>query len=309
MLDVLVLLTIEWSLYCTKFAVMMLSMTAFSRQQLEKAWGSLTWEIRSVNHRYLETSIKLPEAFSGLENSIREIVRKRLQRGKVECRLRFQATESISLDLQINKELVQKVTQANSEIQSLIGSTSQLSSMEVLRWPGVITGQQIDVEALGSEAVQLFEATLEGLIESREREGESLKQALFQRITSIREIVASVRERMPYILDRQRKSLEDKLAELKVELDPARLEQEIVVFAQKADIDEELDRIDSHLKEVERVFEIKGQKGRRLDFLMQELNREANTLSSKSIVVETTLGAVELKVLVEQMREQIQNIE
>ena len=288
---------------------MMLSMTAFSRQQLEKGWGSLTWEIRSVNHRYLETSIKLPEAFSSLENSIREIVRKRLQRGKVECRLRFQATESISLGLQVNKELVQKVTQANSEIQGLIGSTSQLSSMEVLRWPGVITGQQIDVEALGSEAVQLFEAALEGLIESRKREGESLKQALFQRITAIREIVASVRERMPYILDRQRKSLEDKLAELKVELDPARLEQEIVVFAQKADIDEELDRIDSHLKEVERVFEIKGQKGRRLDFLMQELNREANTLSSKSIVVETTLGAVELKVLVEQMREQIQNVE
>ena len=276
---------------------------------MEKAWGSLTWEIRSVNHRYLESSIKLPEAFSGLENSIREIVRKQLQRGKVECRLRFQATESISLGLQVNKELVQKVTQANSEIQSLIGSTSQLSSMEVLRWPGVITGQQIDVEALGSEAVQLFEAALEGLIESRKREGESLKQALFQRITAIREIVASVRERMPYILDRQRKSLEDKLAELKVELDPARLEQEIVVFAQKADIDEELDRIDSHLKEVERVFEIKGQKGRRLDFLMQELNREANTLSSKSIVVETTLGAVELKVLVEQMREQIQNVE
>ncbi len=276
---------------------------------MEKAWGSLTWEIRSVNHRYLESSIKLPEAFSGLENSIREIVRKQVQRGKVECRLRFQATESISLGLQVNKELVQKVTQANSEIQGLIGSTSQLSSMEVLRWPGVITGQQIDVEALGSEAVQLFEAALEGLIESRKREGESLKQALFQRITAIREIVASVRERMPYILDRQRKSLEDKLAELKVELDPARLEQEIVVFAQKADIDEELDRIDSHLKEVERVFEIKGQKGRRLDFLMQELNREANTLSSKSIVVETTLGAVELKVLVEQMREQIQNVE
>jgi uncharacterized protein (TIGR00255 family) len=244
-----------------------------------------------------------------LENSIREIVRKRLHRGKVECRLRFQATESISLDMQINKELVQKVTQVNFEIQNLIGSTSQLSSMEVLRWPGVITSQQIDVEAVGSEAVQLFEAALEGLIESREREGESLKQALFQRVTSIREIVASVRERMPYILDRQRKSLEDKLAELKVELDHARLEQEIVVFAQKADIDEELDRIDSHLKEVERVFEIKGQKGRRLDFLMQELNREANTLSSKSIVVETTLGAVELKVLVEQMREQIQNVE
>ena len=288
---------------------MMLSMTAFSRQQLERGWGSLTWEIRSVNHRYLETSIRLPDALSGMESSIREIVRGRLQRGKVECRLRFRATNSSAADLQINKELAKKVSQVNSEIQNLIGSTLELNSIDVLRWPGVIIDQQFDTEALRSEAIQLFENTLKELIASREREGEAVKGMLFQRIASIRQIVASVRERMPYILERQRQFLSDKLEELKAELDPIRLEQEIALLAQKADVDEELDRLDSHLNEVERVIEIIGQKGRRLDFLMQELNREANTLSSKSIVVETTLGAVELKVLIEQMREQIQNVE
>ena len=288
---------------------MMLSMTAFSRQQLERDWGSLTWEIRSVNHRYLETSIRLPDALSGMESSIREIVRGRLQRGKVECRLRFRATNSSAADLQINKELAKKVSQVNSEIQNLIGSTLELNSIDVLRWPGVIIDQQFDTEALRSEAIQLFENTLKELIASREREGEALKGMLFQRIASIRQIVASVRERMPYILERQRQFLSDKLEELKAGLDPIRLEQEITLLAQKADVDEELDRLDSHLNEVERVIEITGQKGRRLDFLMQELNREANTLSSKSIVVETTLGAVELKVLIEQMREQIQNVE
>ena len=288
---------------------MMLSMTAFSRQQLERDWGSLTWEIRSVNHRYLETSIRLPDALSGMESSIREIVRGRLQRGKVECRLRFRATNSSAADLQINKELAKKVSQVNSEIQNLIGSTLELNSIDVLRWPGVIIDQQFDTEALRSEAIQLFENTLKELIASREREGEAVKGMLFQRIASIRQIVASVRERMPYILERQRQFLSDKLEELKAELDPIRLEQYIALLAQKADVDEELDRLDSHLNEVERVIEITGQKGRRLDFLMQELNREANTLSSKSIVVETTLGAVELKVLIEQMREQIQNVE
>ena len=288
---------------------MMLSMTAFSRQQLERDWVSLTWEIRSVNHRYLETSIRLPDALSGMESSIREIVRGRLQRGKVECRMRFRATASSSADLQINKELAKKVSQANSEIQKLIGSTLELNSIDVLRWPGVIIDQQFDTEALRSEAIQLFKNTLKELIASREREGEAVKGMLFQRIASIRQIVASVRERMPYILDRQRQFLSDKLEELKAGLDPIRLEQEITLLAQKADVDEELDRLDSHLNEVERVIEITGQKGRRLDFLMQELNREANTLSSKSIVIETTLDAVELKVLIEQMREQIQNVE
>ncbi|HJN94929.1 MAG TPA: YicC/YloC family endoribonuclease [Gammaproteobacteria bacterium] len=284
-------------------------MTAFSRQQLEQDWGSLTWEIRSVNHRYLETSFRLPEAFRSLENAVREIARKRLNRGKVECQLRYQAVESSQSELQLNNELVLKLMHANSEIQDLAGTSSPLSSMELLRWPGVIMDRQIDFKVLQSEALQLFEKALDDLVASREREGESLKGLLVQRIKSIREIVSNVREKMPDILKKQRQSLLDKLQDLQAEIEPTRLEQEIALLAQKADVDEELDRLDSHLNEVERVIGTKGQKGRRLDFLMQELNREANTLSSKAIVVETTMGAVELKVLIEQMREQVQNVE
>jgi uncharacterized protein (TIGR00255 family) len=257
----------------------------------------------------LETSFRLPEAFRSLENAVREIARKRLNRGKVECQLRYQVVESSQSELQLNNELVLKLTHANSEIQDLAGTSSPLSSMELLRWPGVIMDRQIDFKVLQSEALQLFEKALDDLVASREREGESLKGLLVQRIKSIREIVSNVREKMPDILKKQRQSLLDKLQDLQAEIEPTRLEQEIALLAQKADVDEELDRLDSHLNEVERVIGTKGQKGRRLDFLMQELNREANTLSSKAIVVETTMGAVELKVLIEQMREQIQNVE
>ena len=288
---------------------MMLSMTAFSRQQLDQDWGSLTWEIRSVNHRYLETSVRLPDVFRGLENNIRETARKRLTRGKVECQLRFQPAEAGQIELQLDEDLIQRLVEANNQIQTLTGSSSPLSSMEILRWPGVVSDQQSDNSVLETEALQLFERTLDDLLASREREGEVIKGLLIQRITTIREIVAALREKMPTILEKQRQSLADKLEELKVELEPTRLEQEIALLSQKADVDEELDRLDSHLNEVDRVITTKGQKGRRLDFLMQELNREANTLSSKAIVVESTMGAVELKVMIEQMREQIQNVE
>ncbi len=288
---------------------MTFSMTAFSRQQIDKEWGSLTWEIRSVNHRYLETSVRLPESFRGLENSVREAIRKKLNRGKVECQLRFQSTEAGQTDLQINKELIEMLVQANIEIQKMASTESQLSSAEILRWPGVIVDQNFDSEIIAAEALALFKIALDELISSRQREGDALKGFVIQRIESIREIVSSIREKMPEIISGQRKNLLGRLADLKAELEPTRLEQEIAILAQKADVDEELDRLDSHLSEVERVVASAGQKGRRLDFLMQELNREANTLSSKSIVVDTTLGAVELKVLIEQMREQIQNIE
>jgi uncharacterized protein (TIGR00255 family) len=285
------------------------SMTAFTRQQSEQDWGSLTWEIRSVNHRYLETSVRLPDIFRGLENQIRERVRKSMSRGKVECQLRYNAQEGAGGSIAINEELVQQLLQANRNIQQLLGEQHPLNSMELLRWPGVIAEQQLDHDALESAALSLFRQALDDLIATREREGNDLEGFLEQRIDSIRELVATLREKMPQILIAQRQSLHDKLQDLQVELEPTRLEQEIALLAQKADVDEELDRLDSHLGEVERVLKASGQKGRRLDFLMQELNREANTLSSKSIVVESTRGAVEMKVLIEQMREQIQNIE
>jgi uncharacterized protein (TIGR00255 family) len=285
------------------------SMTAFTRQQSEQDWGSLTWEIRSVNHRYLETSVRLPDIFRGLENQIRERVRKSMSRGKVECQLRYNAQEGAGGSIAINEELVQQLLQANRNIQQLLGEQYPLNSMELLRWPGVIAEQQLDHDALESAALSLFRQALDDLIATREREGNDLEGFLEQRIDSIRELVATLREKMPQILIAQRQSLHDKLQDLQVELEPTRLEQEIALLAQKADVDEELDRLDSHLGEVKRILKASGQKGRRLDFLMQELNREANTLSSKSIVVESTRGAVEIKVLIEQMREQIQNIE
>ena len=288
---------------------MTLSMTAFSRQQQEQKWGSLTWEIRSVNHRYLETSVRLPESFRGLENGVREAVRKRLTRGKVECALRFQSEAKVSSDLHLNTKLIQQLVQANNEIEKITGTSISLNNMEVLRWPGVIEEQDFDKISIEKQALSLFSAALDDLVATREREGAELQGFIKQRIDSVREIVISIRNKMPEILAKQKQNILDRLADLQAELEPTRLEQEVSLLTQKADVEEELDRLDSHLNEVERVLGAKGQKGRRLDFLMQELNREANTLSSKSIVVETTLNAVELKVLIEQMREQIQNVE
>jgi uncharacterized protein (TIGR00255 family) len=284
-------------------------MTAFSRQQKEQEWGSLTWEIRSVNHRYLETSVRLPESLRALENGVREAVRKRLTRGKVECALRFQSEAKISSDLHLNTTLIKQLVQANVEIEQITGTSSNLSNMEVLRWPGVIEEQDFDKTSIEKQALSLFGAALDDLVATRQREGAELQGFIKKRIDSVREIVVNVRSKMPEILTKQKQNILDRLAELQAELEPTRLEQEVSLLAQKADVEEELDRLDSHLNEVERVLSANGQKGRRLDFLMQELNREANTLSSKSIVVETTLSAVELKVLIEQMREQIQNVE
>tara|TARA_B100000700_G_scaffold42848_1_gene44043 strand:+ start:124 stop:990 length:867 start_codon:yes stop_codon:yes gene_type:complete len=285
------------------------SMTAFSRQQLEHKWGSLTWEIRSVNHRYLEPSVRLPENFRSLENPIRRQLRDKLYRGKIECLLRFRTVEANQVDWQLNLDLISQLTKANLEINNNIGGDYKLSSLDVLKWPGVISDQSIDEEIFYKEAMGLFEKALDDLMVVREREGASLKDAILKRIASIQRIIDSIQAKMPSIILKQKENLLNKLEDIKAEFEPTRLEQEITLLAQKADVDEELDRLNSHLQEAKRVLDSGGQIGRRLDFLMQELNREANTLSSKSIVVETTQSAVELKVLIEQMREQIQNIE
>ena len=288
---------------------MVYSMTAFSRQQLEHEWGSLTWEIRSVNHRYLEPSIRLPENFRSLENPIRKQLRDKLYRGKIECLLRFRTVEANQIDWQLNLDLISQLTKANLEINSNIGGDYKLSSLDILKWPGVISDQPIDEEIFNKEAMGLFEKALDDLMVFREREGASLRDAILKRIASIQRIIDSIQAKMPSIILKQKENLLNKLEDIKAEFEPTRLEQEITLLAQKADVDEELDRLNSHLQEAKRVLDSDGQIGRRLDFLMQELNREANTLSSKSIVVETTQSAVELKVLIEQMREQIQNIE
>ena len=288
---------------------MVYSMTAFSRQQVESEWGSLIWEIRSVNHRYLEPSVRLPENFRSLENLVRKKLREELSRGKVECQLRFQMLETKQVDWQLNYDLISRLTKANSEINEQTGGDYLLSSLDILKWPGVISDKSLNEDIFKKEALELFGKTLNDLIETRKREGEALKGMLCKRIESIQSIVNSIRSKMPSIITKQKENLLLRLEELKAEFEPTRLEQEIAILAQKADVDEELDRLDSHLQEVKRVIDSSGQIGRRLDFLMQELNREANTLSSKSIVIYTTQGAIELKVLIEQMREQIQNIE
>ncbi|GAB5497848.1 MAG: YicC family protein [Pseudohongiellaceae bacterium] len=287
----------------------MLSMTAFSRQQLEGDWGALTWEIRSVNHRYLESSVRLPEPFRGLEAKVRDSLRKKLSRGKVECQLRYQALAPEQSELQLNDALISRLLDANKEISARLGGPTDLNGIDILRWPGVIKDDTADSSALESEALKLFDQALDELIANRQREGGAIKAMLEQRITAIRDIVVAVRQKMPDILAAQRQTMLDKINDLKAELEASRIDQEVALLAQKADVAEELDRLDSHLEECARVIDTKGPNGRRLDFLMQELNREANTLSSKSLVADTTLSAVELKVLIEQMREQIQNIE
>lgn len=287
------------------------SMTGFARQERQCPWGTLVWEVRSVNHRYLEPHFRIPDSLRELEPKLRDAMRKQLHRGKVEASFHLQLNQTSEDDngLEINMPLVQQLTQAIEKVELQMANSSSVSPLEVLSWPGVISERQIDKDALLQEALSLFNDALTNLIEHRQREGEELKNLISQRLDGINEQVTLVRSKLPGILQAQRERLVEKLESVKAELDQDRLEQEMVILAQKADVDEELDRLNTHVMEVERTLKQKGSIGRRLDFLMQELNREANTLSSKSIVSETTQAAVELKVLIEQMREQVQNIE
>ena len=284
------------------------SMTAFARTDLQTDTGSFTWEIRSVNSRYLELHFRLPETLRAVESQVREVLRKSLNRGKVECSLKF-TPQVLSQGMNVNETLVSQLNAAADHVHSIIGPGNALDALEILKWPGVLMQPALDSQAIEQDAMKAFEVTLTQLIEMREREGAALAQFISQRIDGIAEQVAKVKALLPQILQAQREALLNKLADLKQQVDPDRFEQEMVIVLQKADVDEELDRLDAHLDEVARILKHKGAVGRRLDFMMQELNREANTLSSKSISHLTTQIAVELKVLIEQMREQVQNIE
>lgn len=287
---------------------MIQSMTAFARKDLQADWGSLAWEIRAVNHRYLELFLRLPEDLRPIENKAREIGRNQLGRGKVECGLRFSPSASNS-EVMVNEPLAQKVAQAAKTVAHLIDNPDRVNPIEVLSWPGVIQTEGTDTAIIQQQALELFKETVQELINTRAREGERLKEMIQQRCDGLRPLVEQAKVEMPKVIEQTREKLRERLEEFLEQGDENRLEQEMALQAQKLDIDEEMDRLTTHIDEVERILNKGGAVGRRLDFLMQELHREANTLGSKSAHVETTRIAVEMKVLIEQMREQVQNIE
>ncbi|CCN80382.1 putative stress-induced protein [Vibrio nigripulchritudo SFn27] len=288
---------------------MIYSMTAYARKEIKGDWGSAVWEIRSVNQRYLETYFRLPEQFRGLEPILRERFRKKLARGKVECHLRFEANPAAKGEITINQDLVKQVINAASQVMSMTGEESRINPFQVMNWPGVMETPEQDMDAINKELLGAFDEGLKDFIDARGREGANMKALIEQRLEAITEQVVKVRARMPEILEWQRERLLSKFEEAKIELDGSRVEQELILLAQKSDVAEELDRLDSHVKEANNILKKGGACGRKLDFMMQEFNRESNTLASKSISTDITASGVELKVLIEQMREQIQNIE
>lgn len=287
---------------------MIRSMTAYARREIKGEWGSAAWELRSVNQRYLETYIRLPEQFRSLEPVIRERIRGRLTRGKVECNLRFELDPSAQNSMILNEKLAKQLVEAANWVK-MQSDEGEIDPIDVLRWPGVMVAQEQDLDAISAELMQALDVALDDFITARESEGTALKMLIEQRLNGVSAEVAKVRAQMPNILQWQRERLVSKLEEAQVQLENTRLEQELVLMAQRIDVAEELDRLEAHVKETHNMLKKKEAVGRRLDFMMQEFNRESNTLASKSINAEVTTSAIELKVLIEQMREQIQNIE
>ena len=288
---------------------MIRSMTAFARKDVQGDWGTLTCEIRTVNHRYLEPSFRLPEAFRELENPFREELRKQLKRGKVDVSMRLQSADKASQSFVINDDMAKAVNEAANHVNRILDNPAHISALDILRWPGVLSVTEQDYGPARDAAKALFEDTVRELVTVREREGERLRPLFDDRLTTMTRQVNEVRELMPDLLVAQEENLRSRFEKAGVELEPERVAQEMVMLAQKSDVAEELDRLEAHIGEVTDTLKGDDAIGRRLDFLMQELNREANTLSSKSIDARVTRSAVDLKVLIEQMREQVQNLE
>lgn len=283
-------------------------MTAFARFSDQGDWGMATWEIRVVNHRYFDCAVKMPEAFRQIESAIRLQLQQKLHRGRVDCGLRFSRKSDGGQDnLVLNTEVVKKIGAAVDEIKNFL-PVAPFDPMKVLSWPDVLQAAEDDLAVAQTFIMQLFEKTLVEVVVVRAREGETLAQAIKDKLHEILVIVDRIKAKAPQVLVFQRQKILKRLEEVMASFEQSRLEQEMVYFAQKVDIMEEIERLEMHVKEVVRVLNEDNNVGKRLDFLMQELNREANTLASKSIDVEITQAAVELKVLIEQMREQVQNI-
>ena len=287
---------------------MIYSMTAFARLEVKKDWGDAVWEIRSVNQRYLENFFRLPEQFRGLENTLREKLRQSLTRGKIECSLRIETKKQTNSELNLNKELANQVIQSLQWIKAQAGE-GEINLTDVLRYPGVVEAQEQDLDAISQDLFTAFDDLLTDCIAMRGREGEKLNDIIQQRLDAIALEADKVRSQMPTVLQWQRERLLQRFEDAQINLDPQRVEQEMILLAQRVDVAEELDRLQMHVKETTNILKKGGAVGRKLDFMMQELNRESNTLASKSINADITASAVELKVLIEQMREQIQNLE
>ena len=288
---------------------MLHSMTGFARQTAESSLGTLTCELRTVNHRFLDVQFRLPEELRPRETDLRQQVSACLKRGKIDCTVHYRRGSGGSVELRLNEDLVRQLGALTKDLSGLLPETAALNPLDVLRWPGVIVETEFDSEPLFEEMRKLLDATLQALSGMRRSEGTRILKMLETRCAEVLAVAAGVRRRMPEVLQTIRNKQQERIARLNVDADPARLETELALIAQKLDVDEEIDRLESHISEIREILAGDGPVGRRLDFLMQELNRETNTLGSKSADTETTKAAVELKVLIEQMREQVQNIE
>ncbi|MDJ0812208.1 MAG: YicC/YloC family endoribonuclease [Woeseiaceae bacterium] len=284
-------------------------MTGFARQSADSAAGTMTWELRAVNHRFLEVQFRLPDDLRPHEQAFKQQVASVLRRGKVDCALHFNRAFNQQEELKLNPEMLTLLGTRVTEIQNALPNATSPGALDILRWPGVIADAEFDAEPLVADASALLEQALRSMVEMRRSEGDRIHDMLETRCKDIGNIAAAVRKRLPVVLESAHAKQRERIERLDVEADPARLEVELALIAQKLDVDEELDRLDSHITEIRQALGSDEAVGRRLDFLMQELNREANTLGSKSGDAETTKAAVELKVLIEQMREQIQNVE
>ena len=288
---------------------MLNSMTGFARETAETAFGTMTCEMRAVNHRYLDVQFRLPEELRAKELDLRNRIGASLKRGKVECSIYLKRGGSNKEELNLNEELVAQIAARAGEISKLLPDSQPLDPVDVLRWPGVVAEPEVDTEPLFAESLALMEKALQAMVDMRASEGGRIAGMIEARLAEILSIAATVRERMPAVLDAVHARQKERIDKLDIDADPARLETELALIAQKLDVDEELDRLDSHVSEVRAALAGDEPVGRRLDFLMLELNREANSLGSKSADSDTTKAAVDLKVLIEQMREQIQNVE
>ena len=289
---------------------MIASMTGFARHERSGSFGTLVCEIRSVNHRFLDATVRLPDSCRALEPELRQALGARLKRGKVDCTLQQRASQSAAAGLELDQDVLQRLLARIAELKGKLAQPpAPIDLIELLRWPGVLREGETGGDELLQAAQALFQQSLTELAQARAREGARLADLIEQRLAALSESLKALRVRLPEAQERIRQRFNDRLAELKVQVDPERIEQEIALLLQRFDVAEELDRLDGHIVEARRALAGTEPAGRRLDFLMQEFNREANTLSSKSQDQETTRTAVEMKVLIEQMREQVQNIE